>query len=137
MTAAAGEINAMPGVGTSGTGSGSGYDKNMADSILRTLNDRFPGATTLDQLKAELPALSKLADEKWYSAIDALVRDGLANCEILRSGIGSIDDVGPLLISQDGRRKFQEVSSPRIGSGRKVTGQKYSSGTASRFCGAT
>jgi len=122
VTAASGEIDTTPGVGASGTGSG--YDKNLADSILRILNERFPGATTLDQLKAELPEFSKLADEQWCPAIDALVKDGLVDCKILRSGIGSIDNVGPLLISQNGRRKFQEIPSPSIGLWRKVTGQK-------------
>jgi hypothetical protein len=104
----------------------SGYDKNFANEISRVLNERFPGAVMLEELKTALPEFSTWADGKWYTAIDALVRDGLAEAAILRSGLGSVDNVGPMRISQHGRRKLQETQSSELLSRKGSTGRKIS-----------
>jgi hypothetical protein len=82
----------------------------LGGEILRILNERFPVAITLEELRASLSQFAVLDQPKWYRAIDALVRDGLVECNILRSGYDSIDDVGPLRLSPEGRRRLQAAA---------------------------
>jgi predicted nucleotide-binding protein len=87
-----------------------GYDQHLADEILRILNERFPVPITVDQLRTDLPEFATLDQPKWYRGIDALVRDGLVECKILRSGYDSIEDAGPLRLTQEGRRRLQAAA---------------------------
>jgi len=86
------------------------YDQRLADEILRILNERFPAAITVDQLRTDLTEFSALDQPKWFLTIDALLRDGLVDCKILRSGYDSIDDVGPVRLSEEGRRRLQAAA---------------------------
>ena len=81
------------------------YMEDLAARILDILGKRFPNATMLPELKALLPEFSSVNHESWLTTIDGLYRDGQVDCKILRSGIDSIDDVGPLRISQQARRE--------------------------------
>ena len=98
-------------------------DQRLAEEIQRVLNERFPAAITVDQLRVDLTEFSAIDQSRWFLMIDALVRDGLVECKILRSGYDSIDDVGPVRLSQEGRRRIQAASPVKLRSsptGRKI-----------------
>ena len=110
-------------VGTEPSRDVKAYDERLAEAILRVLNEQFPAAITVDQLRTDLTEFSAVSQTEWFLTIDALGRDGLVECKILRSSYDSIDDVSPVRLSQEGRRRLQAVlpaeqrSSP---TGRKV-----------------
>lgn len=83
------------------------YSEDLAGRIVDVLGERFPNPTTLPELQALLPEFSTASHETWLTTIDGLHKDGQVDCKVLRSGSGSVDDVGPLRISQQARRDLQ------------------------------
>lgn len=88
------------------------YSENLAGRIVEVLGERFPDPTTIPELQALLPEFSTTNHETWLTTIDGLHRDGQVDCKTLKSGIGAIEDVGPLRISQQARRSLQTRRPP-------------------------
>lgn len=83
------------------------YSEDLAERIVEVLGERFPNPTALPELQALLSEFSTASHETWLTTIDGLYKDGQVDCKVLRSGIDSVDDVGPLRISQQARRDIQ------------------------------
>jgi hypothetical protein len=92
-----------------------GYDQRLADEILRTLNERFPAAITVDQLRTDLTGFSAIDQPKWFLTIDALVRDGLVECKIILTTAATLHAHGQTDITT--ARQAAEALRPLAGNG--------------------
>lgn len=80
------------------------FNEKLAKRILERLDQEFPTTMTVPQLGAALGEFSNLSREDWFAAVDALQMQGFVGCKILRSGTGQVDDIGPIIITNQGRR---------------------------------
>lgn len=86
------------------------YNERLAAMILEMLDREYPSTTTVARLMETLPEFSSQTRDDWFAAVDALQKAGLVGCKMLRSGIGQIDDIGPILITERGRREQHSIA---------------------------
>jgi len=86
------------------------FNEELANNILERLGREFPTTMTVAQLREALPEFSSQTRNDWFVAVDAMQKEGLVGCRILRSGMDLIDDVGPIVITERGRQKLHAVA---------------------------
>jgi muconolactone delta-isomerase len=89
------------------------YDKNLARSILETLEQAFPERLHLHDLKVALPDFEAAPTRDWLSAIQALRLDGKLDGVFLPDGT-SIADAAALYITERGRLQLREPEVVRM-----------------------
>jgi hypothetical protein len=86
------------------------FNQGLANKILEKLKRDYPTTMTVAQLREALPEFSNQTLDDWFRAVDALHKAGLVGCRMLRSGTDRIDDIGPIVITEQGRREVYELA---------------------------
>ena len=91
------------------------YDRDLANSILRKMDEMFPTPTTSDDLwECQAPGFKDRPKKAWLEAVDALLKLGLIKGADLREG-PTLVNAANLTITATGReelRKTEQSASP-------------------------
>src|SRR5579862_5824761 len=86
------------------------YNEELARRILEALNKAFPEKLGFLALKTSLAEYSRLPDEDWLLAIDALNKDNLIDGSFSRVGFHQVlRKVGNMQITAHGRGQLAEI----------------------------